>query len=243
MIIDSISMQNSLISLKNVSKTFGEGATLVKALKDVDLVISPGEFIVVLGPSGSGKTTLLNLIGGLDKPTQGQIFVDNLELTTLSAGKLTKYRRYHVGFIFQFFNLIPSLNAEENVALTSSLNRKNALDPKKVLEDVGLADRMELFPVELSGGEQQRVAVARALAKNTPIMLCDEPTGELDYETGKKILSLLRKLNKDTKKTFLVVTHNAAIGDIADRVIALRSGQISSDKRNERPADPENLKW
>lgn len=236
-------MENSLISLKNVSRTFGEGHTQVKALINTNLVVSPGEFIVVLGPSGSGKTTLLNLIGGLDKPTQGQIFVDELELTDLSAGKLTQYRRNHVGFIFQFFNLIPSLNAEENVALASTLNRKNALDPKRVLEDVGLVDRMKLFPAELSGGEQQRVAVARALAKNTPIMLCDEPTGELDYETGKKILSLLRKLNKETKKTFLIVTHNAAIGDIADRVIQLRSGQISSDKRNEKPLDPENLKW
>jgi putative ABC transport system ATP-binding protein len=236
-------MEDSFISLKNVSRIFGEGATEVRALENVDLVVSPGEFIVFLGPSGSGKTTLLNLIGGLDKPTQGQITVEGLELTELSSGKLTQYRRNHVGFIFQFFNLIPSLNAEENVALASTLSHKNALDPKKVLEDVGLGERNKLFPAELSGGEQQRVAVARALSKNTPIMLCDEPTGELDYGTGKKILGLLRRLNKETGKTFLIVTHNAAIGDIADRVINLRSGKIATDKKNEKILDPEELKW
>jgi putative ABC transport system ATP-binding protein len=236
-------LENSSISLKNVKKIFGEGRTQVHALNSVNLVISQGEFTVVLGPSGSGKTTLLNLIGGLDKPTQGSIAVGGQEITDLSAGKLTLYRRDHVGFIFQFFNLIPSLTAEENVALAATLNRKNALDPKKVLEDVGLGDRKDLFPAELSGGEQQRVAVARALAKNTPIMLCDEPTGELDYETGKKILGLLRKLNRDTKKTFIIVTHNAAIGEIADRVISLRSGKIATDKKNEKILDPEELKW
>jgi putative ABC transport system ATP-binding protein len=236
-------MDNPLISLKGVRKIFGEENTLVIALDTVNLEVSPGEFIVVLGPSGSGKTTLLNMIGGLDKPTEGTITVDNLEVARLSAKKLTGYRKDHVGFVFQFFNLIPSLTAEENVALASHLNRQNALDPAKVLEDVGLGERKNLFPVQLSGGEQQRVAVARALAKNTPIMLCDEPTGELDYETGKKILALLRNLNKSTGKTFLIVTHNAAIGGIADRVIRLRSGKIVEDNKNENILEPEDLKW
>lgn len=236
-------MENHLISLRGVSKIFGEGKTEVRALDDVNLDISAGEFIVVLGPSGSGKTTLLNMVGGLDIPTEGRIVVDNLEITQLTQRKLTNYRRYHVGFIFQFFNLIPSLTAEENVALASSLNRQNALPPSEVLGNVGLGERRHLFPAQLSGGEQQRVAVARALAKNTPIMLCDEPTGELDYETGKKILGLLRHLNKTTAKTFLIVTHNAAIGEIADRVIHLRSGKVASDQRNERILDPNDLKW
>jgi putative ABC transport system ATP-binding protein len=236
-------MENSLISLKGVKKIFGEGQTEVRALDNINLNISPGEFIVVLGPSGSGKTTLLNMVGGLDTPTEGTITVDNLEINKLPQKQLTNYRRNHVGFIFQFFNLIPSLTAEENVALASALNRKNALDPAEILGNVGLAERKHLFPAQLSGGEQQRVAVARALAKNTPILLCDEPTGELDYETGKKILGLLRNLSKTTGKTFLIVTHNAAIGEIADRVIRLRSGQVASDERNSTLLDPENLKW
>lgn len=236
-------MENSLISLKGVKKSFGEGQTEVRALDSVSLDILPGEFIVVLGPSGSGKTTLLNMIGGLDTPTEGTITVDNLEINNLPQKKLTNYRRDHVGFIFQFFNLIPSLTAEENVALASALNSKNALNPAEILGHVGLAERKNLFPAQLSGGEQQRVAVARALAKNTPILLCDEPTGELDYETGKKILGLLRNLSETSGKTFLVVTHNAAIGDIADRVIHLRSGQVASDQKNTTVLDPENLKW
>ena len=236
-------MEKPLISLKSVKRIFGEGQTEVRALDNVNLDISPGEFIVVLGPSGSGKTTLLNMIGGLDTPSEGSITVDNLEINKLTQKKLTNYRRDHVGFIFQFFNLIPSLTAEENVALASSLNRKNALDPAEVLGKVGLSERKNLFPAQLSGGEQQRVAVARALAKNTPILLCDEPTGELDYETGKKILGLLRKLGKTSGKTFLIVTHNAAIGEIADRVIRLRSGRIASDQQNTTVLDPENLKW
>lgn len=236
-------MTSPLVSLKNVKRIFGKEPNSVKALDGVSLEITPGEFIVVLGPSGSGKTTLLNMVGGLDKPSEGTIVVDGQDIAALDNKKLTQYRRGHVGFVFQFFNLIPSLTAEENVALSAVLNKKTSLEPAKVLADVGLSERRELFPSQLSGGEQQRVAVARALAKNTPIVLCDEPTGELDYETGKKILGLLRKLNQETKKTFIIVTHNSAIGDIADRVIHLSSGQIESDTKNENPEDPDNLKW
>jgi putative ABC transport system ATP-binding protein len=214
----------------------------VRALTGVSLDITRGEFIVILGPSGSGKTTLLNLVGGIDSPTSGKITVDGIELSALDDKGLTEYRRNHIGFVFQFFNLIPTLTARENVEFAAELVEEPR-DPLEVLEVVGLKERADHYPSEISGGEQQRVAIARALVKDPPILLCDEPTGELDFETGKHILSAMKMINEVNCKTVLLVTHNTAIGDIAHRVIRLRSGEITEDRRNTAPIDPQELRW
>ncbi len=198
--------------------------------------------MVVLGPSGSGKTTMLNLIGGLDLPTTGRLVVDGDEITDYGARRLTEFRRTHIGFVFQFFNLIPSLTAAENVAFAAELV-DNEAGIAQALDRVGLGDRGDHFPAQLSGGEQQRVALARALAKDPPLLLCDEPTGELDFETGKMILGLMRKLSREEGKTFMVVTHNAAIGAMADRVIYLRSGRIDRMVINDAPMEAEEVSW
>jgi putative ABC transport system ATP-binding protein len=231
-----------IIELKGVSKIYGTGQVQVNALNDVTFDIMAGEFIVLLGPSGSGKTTLLNLIGGLDALTRGDLKVNGTELELLNEGQLTTFRRYNVGFIFQFFNLIPTLTARENVEFSAELV-KNPLSSADLLQEVGLGERAAHFPSELSGGENQRVAIARALAPDPPIVLSDEPTGSLDFETGKKIYKLLRSLNASRNKTVLVVTHNSSIGDIADRVIKLRDGKIMDIIKNEKPLDPDNLRW
>lgn len=233
------------IEMKDVSKTFGEGHTAVHALRHVDLQCEPGEFTVILGPSGSGKTTMLNLIGAIDDATDGRLVVDGHDLTMMGTDEKTRFRRESVGFVFQFFNLIPTLTAAENVELVAELTTpQDAADrTAHVLEQVGLADRMDHFPAELSGGEQQRVALARALVKEPPILLCDEPTGELDFETGRKILSLLQRVNEESDQTVLLVTHNAAIGDIADRVLRIQSGQIADDRHNPDPTSAEELTW
>jgi putative ABC transport system ATP-binding protein len=232
------------IQLTKVWKTFGEGHTAVHALRDVDLAGSQGEFSVILGPSGSGKTTLLNLVGAIDEATSGGIEVAGVDLADLDVDDQVKFRREKVGFVFQFFNLIPTLTAAENVELVADLTADNGAErAKAVLEQVGLADRMHHFPAQLSGGEQQRVAIARALVKQPPILLCDEPTGELDFETGRMILDLLRGVSRDLKQTVLLVTHNSAIGDMADRVLRLRSGEIVDDIRNGNPIDASALTW
>ncbi len=232
------------IKLTGVWKTFGEGHTAVDALRNVDLVSPQGEFTVILGPSGSGKTTLLNLVGAIDESTKGSIEVDGVELENLDVDGQVKYRRESVGFVFQFFNLIPTLTAAENVELVADLTMSDGADRTvEVLEQVGLADRMHHFPSQLSGGEQQRVAIARALVKRPSILLCDEPTGELDFETGRMILGLLKRVSKEQGQTVLLVTHNAAIGDIADRVLRLRSGEIVADGHNETPLDAGALTW
>jgi putative ABC transport system ATP-binding protein len=232
------------IELEGVSKTFGEGHTAVHALHQVDYRGEQGEFTVILGPSGSGKTTLLNLVGAIDRPTDGRLVVDGHDLTTMNADETTRFRRESVGFVFQFFNLIPTLTAAENVELVADLTMHDGADrTAMVLEQVGLADRMQHFPAELSGGEQQRVALARALVKEPPILLCDEPTGELDFETGRTILSLLRRINREHDRTVLLVTHNAAIGRIADRVVRLRSGEIVDEERHGDPLPAEALTW
>lgn len=232
------------IKLTEVWKTFGEGHTAVHALRDVDLNGPQGEFSVILGPSGSGKTTLLNLVGAIDDATSGSIQVAGVDLAALSVDEQVRYRRENVGFVFQFFNLIPTLTAAENVELVADLTSDNGADrAASVLEQVGLADRMHHFPAELSGGEQQRVAIARALVKQPPILLCDEPTGELDFETGRMILDLLRRVSRESNQTVLLVTHNAAIGAMADRVLRLRSGEIVDDTRNANPIDASALTW
>lgn len=230
------------IDIANVSKSYPMGAFTVDALKEVSLRINRGELLVVLGPSGSGKTTLLNLIGGIDSASSGRITVGATEITSLDERGLNRYRRNNVGFIFQFFNLIPTLTASENVELAAELVDKPR-DIMEVLRDVDLGDRASHYPSELSGGEQQRVAIARALAKDPPILLCDEPTGDLDFETGKHILSLMRNINRESQKAVIIVTHNTAIGEIADKIIRLRSGRIVEMRDNPAPIDPDELKW
>jgi putative ABC transport system ATP-binding protein len=230
------------ILLEKVSKSYLTGRVRVDALKDVSLKVSAGEFIVFLGPSGSGKTTMLNIIGGLDYPTSGRIVVNSIDITGLNDSELTRFRRTHIGFIFQFFNLIPTLTAMENVDLAADLV-KNPGNAEELLNAVGLGERKQHFPGELSGGENQRVAIARALATNPAVLLCDEPTGSLDYEMGKRIFKLLRELNESQHKTVVVVTHNTAIGEIANRVIHLHDGAIASIVKNAHPLDPLKLTW
>ena len=236
-------IQNGVIArLEGVSKQYEVGDAVVYALRDVSLDIQEGQFVVLLGPSGSGKTTLLNMLGGLDAPTHGRIWVGGSEITNMNEASLTMYRRKQVGFIFQFFNLVPSLTAGENVEMVAELtgNKRNAIP---ALRSVGLGDRIGHFPAQLSGGEQQRVAIARALAKGPSILLGDEPTGDLDYETGKMILGLMRRINRSENATMLLVTHNAAISRMADRVIRMRSGEIIEDRAVENPIHPEDLVW
>ncbi len=233
---------NVQIDVSNVSKFYPMGIFKVDALKDVSLQIHKGELLVVLGPSGSGKTTLLNLIGGIDSASSGRITVDSMDITSLDERGLNQYRRDNVSFIFQFFNLIPTLTAAENIELAAELVDKPR-SIKEVLDDVDLGERGNHFPSELSGGEQQRVAIARALVKDPPILLCDEPTGDLDFETGKHILSVMRDINRQSEKTMIIVTHNTAIGEIADKILRLRSGQIVEMKDNPSPIDPDELRW
>ncbi len=233
---------STFIQLEQVAKTYMIGEVSVHALKPTDLTVDAGEFVVMLGPSGSGKTTLLNLIGGIDSPSTGSVCFRSADLSQMNEDQITEYRRASVGFIFQFFNLIPTLTARENVEFVAELVDDPA-DVMSVLNEVGLADRADHFPSELSGGEQQRVAIARALVKNPPLLLADEPTGNLDYETGKHILNLMRQVNRTRGITVIAVTHNSAVGDMSDRTIHLRSGEITSIETNPHPTDPEDLKW
>lgn len=230
------------IRLEHVSKIYQMGKVEVRALDDISLDVWPGEFIVFLGPSGSGKTTMLNMIGGLDSPTSGRVLVNELDITTLSPRKLTEFRRTQIGFVFQFFNLIPTLTARENVEFAADLVNDHPRSDE-LLDAVGLGERKTHFPAELSGGENQRVAIARALATDPSVMLCDEPSGSLDFETGKHIFKLLRNLNQENNQVMCVVTHNAPIGEIADRVIRLRDGKIADIQVNENPIDADQLRW
>ena len=230
------------IVLRGVRKTYGEGEVAVHALRGVDLEIRPEEFVVLLGPSGSGKTTLLNLIGGIEPASEGEIVVGGSDVTELDEEGRTRFRRETVGFVFQFFNLIPTLTALENVELVAELSGGAERAPE-MLQRVGLGDRMDHFPAQLSGGEQQRVAVARALAGGPRVLLGDEPTGALDLETGRTVLGLLHELSHELQQTVLLVTHNAAIGRMADRVLRMRDGRIVGDERNEAPAPAERLEW
>ena len=227
---------------RGLTKVYHMGEVEVYALRDVDLDLFAGEFVVLLGPSGSGKSTLLNILGGLDVPTSGTVrFLDH-DLTVDDERELTRFRREHVGFVFQFYNLIPSLTALENVALVTDIAER-PMDPAEALRLVGLSERMHHFPAQLSGGEQQRVAIARAIAKRPDVLLCDEPTGALDYETGLIVLQALAEVNRTLGTTVAVITHNAAIAGMADRVVRMRSGRITEVKRNEHRLAPTELTW
>lgn len=231
-----------IVKLENVSRVYKSGDHELRALDDVNLSLEEGKFVVILGPSGAGKSTLLNLLGGLDSPTGGTITVDGKDISTLSDNELAEYRAAKVGFVFQFYNLVPTLTVYENVALVKEI-APDALDPKQMLEEVGLADHMKNFPAQLSGGEQQRVSIARALAKNPKILLCDEPTGALDSETGVLILKLLLSMARNYGKTIIIVTHNQNIAKMADVVIRVKNGKIKSFEEQASPLDADEVEW
>ncbi len=232
----------SFVEFKNVSKCYHTGEVEIHALSGVNFSLEKGEFTIIVGASGAGKTTILNILGGMDTLTEGEVWLDGKQISSLNKKELTTYRRYDVGFVFQFYNLIGNLTALENVELASQIC-KNPLDAREVLDKVGLSERMSNFPAQLSGGEQQRVAIARALAKNPKLLLCDEPTGALDYKTGKAVLKLLQDTCRQTGTTVVVITHNQALTGMADRVITVKSGQIDSIRKNEHTVDVEELEW
>lgn len=232
----------SFVEFKAVQKTYIMGEVSIDALKDASFGIEKGEICVIVGPSGAGKTTLLNLLGGMDTLTSGHIYMDGADLSFLNSRQLTTYRRHDIGFVFQFYNLVQNLTALENVSLATQIC-KDPMDSEKILSEVGLADRMSSFPAQLSGGEQQRVAIARALAKNPKLLLCDEPTGALDYSTGKSILKLLQQTSRKTGMTVVIITHNQAITSMADRVIRVKNGTVSSVETNSSPISVEDIEW
>ena len=231
-----------VFSIRRLCKTYHTGEVDVHALRDVDLDVASGEFIVLLGPSGSGKSTLLNIIGGLDVPTSGQVLFGEQDLSAASEAELTAYRRRHVGFVFQFYNLIPSLTARENVALVTEI-AENPLPPEQALALVGLGERLDHFPTQMSGGEQQRVAIARAVAKRPQVLLCDEPTGALDAQTGIVVLEVIAHVNQELGTTTVVITHNAVIASMADRVIYFSDGLVARVERNEHKKSASELRW
>jgi putative ABC transport system ATP-binding protein len=233
---------DAVFHMHEITKIYHMGDVAVPALRGVTLDLLPAEFLVILGPSGSGKSTLLNILGGLDIPTSGEVRYRDHNLTAANTEELTRFRREHVGFVFQFYNLIPSLTALENTALVSEIS-ENPLDPEECLRMVGLGDRLHHFPAQLSGGEQQRVAIARAVVKRPEVLLCDEPTGALDYGTGKLVLEVLERVNRELKTITAVITHNAAIAGMADRVIRISSGTIAEVRQNEKRATPAELAW
>lgn len=235
-------MSTELIRLRGVVRDYSTGDIVVNALKPLDMDVYCGEMLTIVGPSGSGKSTLLNILGGMDKPTCGEIWFENSRVRFDSDSFLTAYRRYQIGFVFQFFNLIPDLTTLENVRLSADLS-KNPHDPLDVLRRIGLVDRVDHFPAQLSGGEQQRVAIARALVKNPKILLCDEPTGALDFETGKQVLTLLRTVNEEFGTTIAIVTHNSPIGALTDRVVKMRSGEIREVHVNQKRLVVEDIEW
>jgi putative ABC transport system ATP-binding protein len=231
---------SKMIELKNVTKKYTTGERDFYALAGVDLEIEAGELVVILGPSGAGKSTLLNFIGGMDSVSSGEIIFDGKDISKFSDKELTAYRAENVGFVFQFYNLIPTLTAYENVALMKDIE-KNSLDPAEVLESVGLGDHLDQFPAQMSGGEQQRTSIARALCKNPKLLLCDEPTGALDTNTGKEILVLLQKMSKEEKRTVIIVTHNESFAEMADKVIKVKNGKIKDIIHNETPKNAEEM--
>lgn len=235
-------MGKILYKVENLSKHYQMGDVTVKAMNDVSFEITEGDFVVILGPSGSGKSTLLNVLGGMDQPTFGKVLFKDEEITGYNDKMLTQFRRNDVGFIFQFYNLIGNLTARENVELAVEIC-KDTLDIDEMLEAVGLLDRADHFPSQMSGGEQQRVAIARAAAKNPKVLLCDEPTGALDFETGIAILRVLKKINEDYGRTVIIITHNSPIAQMGDTVLRMRSGKVIEAYRNDKPIDPERIVW
>ena len=230
------------VEFRKVKKRYRMGEVTIDALRDVSFEIEKGEVCVIVGASGAGKTTLLNILGGMDTLTSGKVLLDGRDISRYSSKALTRYRRYDIGFVFQFYNLVPNLTALENVELAAQISRR-PISPRKVLRQVGLEGRMKNFPAQLSGGEQQRVAIARALAKNPKLLLCDEPTGALDYKTGKAILKLLQDTSREKGITVVIITHNQAITAMADRVIEIRSGTVASMRKNERILPVEEIEW
>ena len=233
---------SSFVELKDVKKTYQMGEVTIHAVDGIDLTIEKGEFVVIVGPSGAGKTTVLNILGGMDTCSEGNIIVDGVDISDYNTRQLTTYRRDDIGFVFQFYNLIQNLTAVENVELALQIC-KNPLNAETVLSEVGLSDRMNNFPAQLSGGEQQRVSIARALAKNPKLLLCDEPTGALDYNTGKAILKLLQDTCRQNGMTVVVITHNSAIAPMADRVIKIKNGKVSRLTTNDNPVSVETIEW
>jgi putative ABC transport system ATP-binding protein len=246
-VTEAAKLSGDLVLLQKVSKNYQMGEVTIRALREVDLIIKRGEFVVVLGPSGSGKTTLLNLLGGIDNPTSGHIIIDGIDISRFNERQLTIFRREKVGFIFQFFNLIPTLTARENVEfaieLTTRKNNRGNADALKLLKLVDLENRADHFPYQLSGGEQQRVAIARALAKDPILILADEPTGNLDFNTGKVVLKAMKQLNEKEGKTFVIVTHNAVVGKIANRVVHLHDGHVDRIEEVKKPVSPDEISW
>lgn len=230
------------ISFKSVKKIYKMGEVKINALDGVDFSIDKGELVIVVGASGAGKSTILNILGGMDSSTSGTVLVDNKDISKYSEKELTKYRRHDIGFVFQFYNLVQNLTAVENVELATQIC-KNPLNPQEVIESVGLTCRKDNFPSQLSGGEQQRVAIARALAKNPKLLLCDEPTGALDYNTGKSILQVLQDTNKNLGMTVVIITHNMALAPMGDKVITVRNGKVHNVVKNEKPTPIERIEW
>ena len=233
---------DTFVKLENITKIYHMGEVEIRAVDGIDFSIQKGEFVVIVGPSGAGKTTVLNILGGMDTASGGRITVDGQDITKYSERQLTGYRRDDIGFVFQFYNLIPNLTALENVEMALQICR-NPLDARAVLKEVGLEERMDNFPAQLSGGEQKRVSIARALAKNPKLLLCDEPTGALDYNTGKAILKLLQEMCREKGMTVIVITHNSALAPMADRLIKIKNGKVSSMKVNENPISIDEIEW
>ena len=234
--------EKDFVKLKNVTKIYQMGEVQIRAVDGIDFSIDKGEFVVVLGPSGAGKTTVLNILGGMDKASGGEVLVDGKDIAGYSQKQLTGYRRNDIGFVFQFYNLVPNLTALENVELALQIC-KDPMDAQEVLEEVGLGERLDNFPAQLSGGEQQRVSIARALAKNPKLLLCDEPTGALDYNTGKSILKLLQDTCRNSGMTVILITHNSAIAPMADRVIKIKNGRVDKIIQNPQPVPVETIEW
>ena len=235
-------MSEAFVKCINVKKEYKTGDVTIQAVDNMNFEINKGEFVVIVGPSGAGKTTILNILGGMDTLTSGQMIVDGIDISRFGSRELTTYRRYDIGFVFQFYNLVPNLTALENVELANQISR-NPLDAETVLRDVGLSDRLGNFPAQLSGGEQQRVSIARALAKNPKLLLRDEPTGALDYNTGQSILKLLEDTCREKGMTVIVITHNQAITPMADRIISIKNGNVHSVKMNRQKTPVEEIEW
>ena len=232
----------AVFQVRGLTKTYTMGEVTIHALRGVDMELFSGELVVLMGASGSGKSTLMNILGGLDRPTKGELIYKDQDLTAASDSEMTRFRRNHVGFLFQFYNLIPSLTARENVAIVTEISR-NPMGPEQALDLVGLGDRLDHFPSQMSGGEQQRVAIARAIAKNPAVLMCDEPTGALDSKTGVKVLKVIEKINRELETTVVVITHNEVIGRMADRVIRISDGRVSGMSENTARIPPGELNW